>query len=601
MKRCPWPLTRMPWISVRGGVIGSDTSPAYMLRTAAPMACAMRMPRPSSPSVPTLKVPRASGGQCWRSMSSLKMKPPAVSTTPRRARRDTVSPKRCACTPTTRPSSTTSRSTRVSVETAAPAPVAAAARCCMSSHPVERFVLARWPRGAGPGDLVERVGVLAAGVDEALGAVRRHGGLGAERRVERDAARHQPVEVAQALLAVAGDLGLVGIRAAGRHHVAVHVVEAVLEAAGRLDRRAAAEVHDALGQRGGPARASGPLGHEHLRPGLGRAEGRRRPGGTETDDDHVGRVVPVCDLRRRRTASRRWARALHPPRGVAETVAVASARRRRPTLRVRAALARHAGTAARAGTARAGVDGDARLPARPGTDHLAPDRSRRRGALRQGRHRGPLPHPARASPNAWSGPPPTSPSPRWSRWSSRRRRPSCSPRRCRGATPPHPVWRDDLPGARRAPSAAGCAPSTRPSARNGAPSASTSARALDHVERRVAAGRHRPGRLPRGARPPDPGGGPGRAGGDRPGRRGPGRLPRRLLPAQHVAAAGRGDRLRRPRRAGRRRPLVGRRRRGVERRLELRRGARAAVLRELRHRPGPGPHPLLPAALRPVS
>ena len=88
MKRCPWPLTRMPWISVRGGVIGSDTSPAYMLRTAAPMAWAMRMPRPSSPSVPTLKVPRTSGGQCRRSMSSLKMKPPAVSTTPRRARNE---------------------------------------------------------------------------------------------------------------------------------------------------------------------------------------------------------------------------------------------------------------------------------------------------------------------------------------------------------------------------------------------------------------------------------------------------------------------------------------------------------------------------------
>ena len=42
---------------------GSETSPAYMLRTAAPIACAMRMARPSSPSVPTLKVPRTSGGQ----------------------------------------------------------------------------------------------------------------------------------------------------------------------------------------------------------------------------------------------------------------------------------------------------------------------------------------------------------------------------------------------------------------------------------------------------------------------------------------------------------------------------------------------------------
>ena len=303
-----------------------------MLRTDAPMACAMRMPRPSSPSVPTLNVPRASGGQCWRSMSSLKMKPPAVSTTPRRARSVTVSPKRCACTPTTRPSSHTRRSTRVSVETAAPAPVAAAARCCMRSQPVERFVLARWPAGRRAGDLVERVGVLATRVDEALGAGRRHGGVGAERRVEGDAAGDQPVEVAQALLAVAGDLGLVGIRAAGRHHVAVHVVEGVLEPAGRLDRRAPAEVDDALGQRGGSPGATGPLGHEHPGPGRGGAEGRGRPGRAEPDDDHVGRVVPARDLRRRRTASRRSARALHPPCGVAETVAVAAGPPGPPTL-----------------------------------------------------------------------------------------------------------------------------------------------------------------------------------------------------------------------------------------------------------------------------
>ena len=252
-------------MSVRGGVRGSDTSPAYMLRTDAPRAWAIRIPRPSSPSVPTLNDPRTSGGQCWRSMSSLKMKPPAVRTTPRVARSVTVSPKRWACTPTTRPSSTTSRSTRVSVETAAPASAAAAARICMRSQPVDRFVLARWPRGAGRAICVERVGVLAPRVDQPFGPVGGHGGVGAERRVERDAPRHQPVEVAQALVAVAGDLRLVGVRPAGRHHVAEHVVAAVLEAAGRLHGRAAPQVDDALGQGGRSPGATGALGDQDAR------------------------------------------------------------------------------------------------------------------------------------------------------------------------------------------------------------------------------------------------------------------------------------------------------------------------------------------------
>ena len=204
MKRWPWPLTRMPWIRVRGGVIGSDTSPAYMLRTEAPMACAMRMPRPSSPSVPTLKVPRASGGQCWRSMSSLKMNPPAVSTTPRRARSDTVSPKRCACTPTTRPSSSTHEAVDPGVGRDRRARLGGRRGQVLHEQPAGRALrLGQVPPRRRPGDLVEGVRVLAARVDEALGAVRRHGGLGAERRVEGDAPRHQPVEMAEALGAVA--------------------------------------------------------------------------------------------------------------------------------------------------------------------------------------------------------------------------------------------------------------------------------------------------------------------------------------------------------------------------------------------------------------
>ncbi len=145
-------------------------------------------------------------------------------------------------------------------------------------------------------DLVERVGVLAAGVHEALRAVRRHGCVGAERRIEGHVAGNQPVEVTQALLAVAGDLGLVGIRTAGRHHVAVHVVERVLEATRLLNRRAPAEVDDALGQRRCAPGTTGPLGHQDLGACGRRAERRRRPGRAEPDDDHVRRVIPGRDL-----------------------------------------------------------------------------------------------------------------------------------------------------------------------------------------------------------------------------------------------------------------------------------------------------------------
>ena len=165
--------------------------------------------------------------------------------------------------------------------------------------------------------------------------------------------------------------------------------------------------------------------------------------------------------------------------------------------------------------------------------------------------------------------------------------PSCSPRRSRDWDATHAAWRTDLPALVRAlglglrefhqavgeewcPFRFDLAPRAGP--RGGA------------GPRR----RHRLGRVPRRARPSDPGGGAGRARGAGARRRGPGRVPRRLLPAQRGAAGLAGDGLRRPRRAGRRRSLVGHRGRGLERRLELRGGARAALLRGLRHRSGPG-------------
>jgi hypothetical protein len=94
-------------------------------------------------------LPERSGGEYWASISSLKTKPPAVSTTARRARTATVWPNRRANTPTTAPSSTMRRSAGVSVEMVADVARTAAARCSIKSQPVERLVLARWPRGAG--------------------------------------------------------------------------------------------------------------------------------------------------------------------------------------------------------------------------------------------------------------------------------------------------------------------------------------------------------------------------------------------------------------------------------------------------------------------
>ena len=73
-------------------------------------------------------------------------------------------------------------------------------------------------------------------------------------------------------------------------------VNAVLEAAGRLHRRAAPQVHDALGQGGRTSRATGALGDQDAGAGFGGTEGGRGPRGAETDDDDVSRVVPMCDL-----------------------------------------------------------------------------------------------------------------------------------------------------------------------------------------------------------------------------------------------------------------------------------------------------------------
>jgi hypothetical protein len=57
-----------------------------MCSVAAPAATPSWMPEPSSPSAPTRTRQRRASGACASSMRSLWMKPPVVSTTPRRAR-----------------------------------------------------------------------------------------------------------------------------------------------------------------------------------------------------------------------------------------------------------------------------------------------------------------------------------------------------------------------------------------------------------------------------------------------------------------------------------------------------------------------------------
>ncbi len=99
-------------------------------------------------------------------------------------------------------------------------------------------------------------------------------------------------------LAEETDLGLVGAGTAGGEQVLAHFFRRVLEAAGLLDRRAAAEVDLSRGQGGGAAAAAGALEEEHLRSRRVRLDGRTRSGSAEADDDDVRLAVPARHVRR---------------------------------------------------------------------------------------------------------------------------------------------------------------------------------------------------------------------------------------------------------------------------------------------------------------
>ncbi len=125
------------------------TSMWSMPTVAAPTPCPMRIARPSSNGVPMGTLARRASGQYRSTMGRLNMKPPAVSTTPRRARTVRRSRSTAATRPTTTPSSTTNDSTAASVTTRAPLAATASRRRCMRKPPAASGNLGWWPRGAG--------------------------------------------------------------------------------------------------------------------------------------------------------------------------------------------------------------------------------------------------------------------------------------------------------------------------------------------------------------------------------------------------------------------------------------------------------------------
>ena len=105
--------------------------------------------------------------------------------------------------------------------------------------------------------------------------------------------------MAEAGLGVGDHLRLVGLGSARGQQVAHHVVDRVLEPAGGLDRRAPAQIDDALGQRRRPPGPRGPLGHQHLGATLPGGVRRTGAGRTEAGHEDIGLQVERADLGQR--------------------------------------------------------------------------------------------------------------------------------------------------------------------------------------------------------------------------------------------------------------------------------------------------------------
>ena len=130
--------------------------------------------------------------------------------------------------------------------------------------PVKRHLVAA---RRGYGDVPIRPDFLVAAPDQAI-APWLYGGLaGVIAAVEGHALRLQPVEVRHTPVAVEAEFFRLRI---GRQRlkVLVHFLGGILEAAGRLHRRTAAEIEVAAGDCGAASGAARALQHQHARAGL---------------------------------------------------------------------------------------------------------------------------------------------------------------------------------------------------------------------------------------------------------------------------------------------------------------------------------------------
>jgi len=96
--------------------------------------------------------------------------------------------------------------------------------------------------------------------------------------------------------AVISDPVFVGTGTHRRAQEGPHVVDGILEAAGLLNRGAAAQVDESAGQRGGTTPPAGALQDHNLSTGPRRLDGRRNAGDAVTGDHHIGFGIPVCDV-----------------------------------------------------------------------------------------------------------------------------------------------------------------------------------------------------------------------------------------------------------------------------------------------------------------
>ena len=127
----------------------TEMKPSLMLMAAPPAPMPMRMPPPVSFGLP-MGVASCRRGAYFATISRFITKPPALSTTPRRARKARNSPSCRQSTPMMRPSSRISESARVSISTRTFVRATAAFSVAISvAPPSSQKALGLCARGAG--------------------------------------------------------------------------------------------------------------------------------------------------------------------------------------------------------------------------------------------------------------------------------------------------------------------------------------------------------------------------------------------------------------------------------------------------------------------